>query len=58
LARPEEEIEELQRILQDLRSMIIHRALLAWRRSPETFGEEIVAFNDVEEALHYAQETG
>ncbi|HMD78422.1 MAG TPA: hypothetical protein VKF39_00390 [Nitrososphaerales archaeon] len=51
MAGPEEEIEELRRILQDLRRMIVHRALLAWRRSPETFGEEIVALNDVDEAL-------
>jgi hypothetical protein len=51
LAGPEEEIEELQGILQELRRMIVHRALLAWRRSPETFGDEIVALNDVDEAL-------
>ena len=31
--------------------MIIHRALSAWDRSAETFSEEIVALNDVDEAL-------
>ena len=30
---------------------IIHRAIVAWDRSPETFSEEIVALNDVDRAL-------
>lgn len=51
MAGPEEEVEELRVILEDLRGMIVHRAVLAWRRSPETFGEKIVALNDVNEAL-------
>lgn len=51
LAGPEDEIRELQGILQSLRRLIVHRALMAWRRSPETFSEEIVALNDIDQAL-------
>ena len=57
VARPQEEIEELRGILKDLRSPIVHRALLAWRRSPETFSEEISALKDVDEALNNARAT-
>lgn len=31
--------------------MIIHRAVASWDRSAETFSDEIVALNDVDEAL-------
>jgi len=51
LARQEDEIRELRSILRDLRALVVHRALAAWRRSPETFSDEIVALNDVDEAL-------
>ncbi len=37
--------------LQYLRKIIIHRAIIAWDRSPETFSEEVVALNDLDEAL-------
>lgn len=30
---------------------LIRRVLVAWERSPETFGEEIVALNDIDETL-------
>ena len=43
-------------ILQELRLVTIHRALVAWERSTEMFGEELVAFNDVEEALRNLKE--
>ena len=45
------EEHRLKAILQKLRPVIIHRALVAWDRSTEMFGEEIEALNDVEEAL-------
>lgn len=38
-------------ILQHLRIEIIRRAVIAYDRSPETFGEEIVALNDIDEAI-------
>lgn len=53
-----EEIDEagrLRAILQELRRAIVHRAVVAWDRSTETFGEEIVALNDVDEALNNAK---
>ena len=50
-----QEIDEDRSLLCDrlryLRKTIIHRAILAWDRSPETFSEEIVALNDVDRAL-------
>jgi hypothetical protein len=51
LARKEDEIAELRSILQDLRDLIIRRALAAWHLSPETFSDEIVALNDINQAL-------
>ena len=43
--------DELCKIPRSLRRQIVHRAVVAWDRSPETFGEEIVALNDVDEAI-------
>lgn len=34
-----------------MRLVIIHRALVAWERSTEIFGEKLVALNDVEDVL-------
>jgi hypothetical protein len=51
LAEAVSEERRLRALLQELRLVIIHRALIAWDRSTEMFGEEVVAFNDVEEAL-------
>jgi hypothetical protein len=45
------ESRRLRGILEELRVVVIHRALSAWDRSTETFGEEIVAMNDIDEAL-------
>jgi len=46
-----QEIDEDRSLLCDglryLRKTIIHRAIVAWDRSSETFSEEIVALNDV-----------
>ena len=45
------DIERLCDLLKDQRRVLIRRAAIAWERSPETFGAEIIALNDVEEAL-------
>ncbi len=45
------EARQLRGILEELRLIVIHRALSAWDRSTETFGEEVVALNDIDEAL-------
>ncbi len=45
------EEKRLRALLEELRLVIIHRTLVAWDRSTEMFGDEIVAFNDVEDAL-------
>ena len=37
--------------LRHLKVTIVHRAIVAWDRSPETFDDEIVSLNDVDEAL-------
>jgi hypothetical protein len=42
------EAKRLRGILEELRAVVIHRALSAWDRSTETFGEEIVALNDID----------
>ena len=47
----DEDTRRLCDILQNLKKEIIRRAVIAYDRSPETFGEEIVALNDVEEAI-------
>ncbi len=51
LADEMNEAKRLRAVLEELRRVVIHRALVSWDRSTEMFGEEIVAFNDVEEAL-------
>ncbi len=51
LAEALSEVRRLRGILEELRLIVIHRALSAWDRSTETFGEEIVALNDIDEAL-------
>jgi len=47
----EEAQEELLKILLKLRMVVIRRALVAWERSQETFGEEILALNDIDQAI-------
>jgi hypothetical protein len=51
LAEGMNEAKRLRAVLEELRRVVIQRALVSWDRSTEMFGEEIVAFNDVEEAL-------
>lgn len=46
------EANRLKTILEELRIVTVRRALAAWDRSTETFGEEIVALNDVVLALN------
>jgi hypothetical protein len=43
--------DELCKILRSLKRQVVHRAVVAWDRSPETFGEKILALNDVDEAI-------
>lgn len=43
--------ERLCRLLINQKRLLIRRALVAWERSPETFGDEIVALNDIDETL-------
>jgi hypothetical protein len=43
--------EELVYILVNLRTAVIRRALVAWERSQETFGEKLEVLNDIDEAL-------
>jgi hypothetical protein len=38
-------------MLSKQKKLMFQRALIAWERSPETFWEEIVALNDIDEAL-------
>jgi hypothetical protein len=45
------ERRRLRSILEELKGLIIHRAVVAWERSPETFSDEVVALNDVNDAL-------
>jgi L-ascorbate metabolism protein UlaG (beta-lactamase superfamily) len=58
LAEALSEADRLQEILRELRVVVIHRALAAWDRSTETFGEEIVALNDIDEALGNLHRSG
>ena len=51
MAEAVREAKRLRGILEELRIVVIHRAIAAWDRSTETFGEEIVALNDIDEAL-------
>lgn len=43
--------EDLVKILVRLRRVVAQRAVIAWERSQETFGDEIVALNDIDQAL-------
>lgn len=47
----DDDIERLCRLLVDHKKVLAHRALVAWERSPETFGDEIVALNSIDETL-------
>ena len=51
MAEAVDDAKRLRTLLESLRLVTIHRALVAWERSSETFGEEIAALNDFEEAL-------
>ena len=46
-----DDTERLCKLLVSHRGVLVRRALIAWERSPETFGEEIVALNDIDETL-------
>ena len=45
------DLDRLCKLLAGHKRALVHRALVAWERSPETFGEEIVALNDIDETL-------
>ncbi|MBI2127393.1 MAG: hypothetical protein HYU02_08820 [Thaumarchaeota archaeon] len=47
----DKDTQRLCDILRNLKKEIIRRAIIAYDRSPETFGEEIVALNDIDEAV-------
>jgi hypothetical protein len=47
----DDDIQRLCRLLVDHKRVLAHRALVAWDRSPETFGEEIIALNSIDETL-------
>lgn len=47
----EEAQKELFEILLKLRGTVVRRAIVAWERSQETFGDEVLALNDIDEAL-------
>jgi len=44
-------LDRFRTLLAGLKRALVHRALVAWEQSPETFGEEIVALNDIDETL-------
>lgn len=46
-----EDERDMCKLLLDQREQLVRRVLIAWERSPETFGEEIVALNDIDETL-------
>jgi hypothetical protein len=47
----DEDMRRLCDILRNLKKEMVRRAFVAYERSPETFGEEIVAMNDVDKAI-------
>lgn len=47
----ESDAERLCDLLRDQKKLLVRRALIAWERSPQNFGGEIVALNDIDEAL-------
>lgn len=51
MARETDEIKELCEILNRLKRQVMRRAISAHDRSPETFGEEIVALNNIDQAI-------
>jgi hypothetical protein len=46
-----DDTDKLCKILRSLKRQIVRRAIVAWDKIPETFGDEIVALNDVGEAI-------
>jgi hypothetical protein len=45
------DIERFCKLLSGHKRVLVHRALVVWERSPETFGDEIVALNNIDETL-------
>lgn len=43
--------DQLCALLLKQKESLIRRALVAWERSLETFGEEVIALNDIDETL-------
>ena len=46
-----QETKRVCEILAELRGIQLRRIISAWRRSPETFWEEVVTLNDIDEAI-------
>jgi hypothetical protein len=44
-------VERLCDLLRNQKKLLVRRALIAWERSPQTFSEEIIALNDIDETL-------
>ena len=51
MAEAVSEEKRFRALLEELRLVIIHRALVAWERSTEMFGEELVAFKTTSKKL-------
>ena len=47
----ESDVERLCDLLRDQKRLLVRRALIAWERSPQNFSGEIIALNDIDEAL-------
>lgn len=47
----DDDIEKLYKILHALRRQTVYRTVVAWERSSETFDEEIISLNDIDEAI-------
>ena len=45
------DVGRLCKLLIDHKRVVVRRAIIAWKRSPETLGEEIIALNDIDETL-------
>jgi len=50
------DVERLCKLLADHKQVVARRALVAWARSPETFGDEIVTLNYIDEFLRNNRE--
>jgi hypothetical protein len=50
------DLERLCKLLADHNQVVARRALVAWTRSPETFGDEIVTPNYIDEFLRNNRE--